>query len=137
MAVAELKRPARASASAATSSDGADGGGRNPAEEGSGSGGGGDAASQHHGPGISVQSVPCRNMSNQILYLSVEAASVRVRTGSSLGVGARLHTKRIGVLSSGASEPRFLRFGAVCLGGSKDVGREPIGTREGGFGFQD
>ena len=78
VAVAELKRPTRSSAASTTG--GNDGGGKNPGEEGGGGGGGGrGGASQQHGPGISVQSVPCRNMSNQTLYLSVEAASVRVR----------------------------------------------------------
>ena len=35
--------------------------------------------STQHVPGLGLETIPCRNRSNQILYLSVEAASVRVR----------------------------------------------------------
>lgn len=72
--VAELMRPTRAGS---TDSDG--GGSSSSSSRGGETPGGGVSTMSEHAPGISLQSVPCRNMSNQILYLSVEAASVRVR----------------------------------------------------------
>ena len=42
-------------------------------------GDGGGGGSTQHVPGLGLETIPCRNRSNQILYLSVEAASVRVR----------------------------------------------------------
>ncbi|CAN0096387.1 unnamed protein product, partial [Ectocarpus sp. 12 AP-2014] len=78
VAVAELMRPTRA-----VSTDSV-GGGSSSSSSSSSRGreppGGGVSTTSEHVPGISLQSVPCRNMSNQILYLSVEAASVRMNS---------------------------------------------------------
>lgn len=74
VAFADLKRPPIPAGNNAGSGGGA-GIGREQ-ESGGGSGGGG---ANKHVPGIGLQTVPCRNMSNQIFYLSVEAASIRVR----------------------------------------------------------
>ncbi|CAM9518362.1 unnamed protein product, partial [Ectocarpus fasciculatus] len=74
VAVAELMRPTRAGS---TDSDGGSGGGSSSSSRGRE---GGVSTTNEHVPGISLQSVPCRNMSNQILYLSVEAASVRMNS---------------------------------------------------------
>ncbi|CAM9290946.1 unnamed protein product, partial [Laminaria digitata] len=53
--------------------------GRNPNSAAWGGGGGGGGSAQHV-PGLGLETIACRNRSNQILYLSVEAASVRMNS---------------------------------------------------------
>lgn len=54
----------------------------------------GSAEQKQHGAGIGLDTIPCRNLANQILYLSVEATSPRVRFSCSgelhKGRGARI-----------------------------------------------